>query len=87
MIHTSWAPSTNSSGSIATADSRLATTRNGRRGTRSTIVPNSGANSAGNVSQRKVRPAAPLDPVSVLTHMLITMSISESPTMLAVVAV
>ncbi len=63
----------------------MATTRKGRRGNRSTTAPKSGPKSAGSVRNRKVSPAAPLEPVSVLTHMLITMSISESPTMLAVV--
>ena len=54
-----------------------------RRGTRSTTYPSSGATSAGDVIARKVSPAAPLEPVSVLTHRLSTISISESPTMLA----
>ena len=59
-------------------------TSNGLRLIRSMYIPYSGANSAGIIIQKKVRPAAPLEPVRVLTHMLSTSSITESPSMLAV---
>ena len=67
---------------MVSAERTFAHTRNVRRGTRSTTYPSSGASSAGAVIHRKVSPAAALEPVSVFTHMLSTISISESPTML-----
>src|SRR6478609_8469912 len=83
MSHTWPASRTSNSGSTATAEARLPQMSSGRRRTRSTYRPNSGAASDGSASQKKVTPAAALEPVSDLTHMLSTMSISESPNMLA----
>src|SRR6478672_8644832 len=82
MSHTSPASRTSSSGRTPTAEATLAQTSNGRRRTRSTNRPNSGANSDGSTSQKKVIPAAPLEPVSDLTHIASTISITESPNML-----
>src|SRR6478672_2380518 len=83
MSHTWPASRTSNSGSTATAEARLPQMSSGRRRTRSTYRPHSGAASDGSASQKKVTPAAALEPVSDLTHMLSTMSISESPNMLA----
>src|SRR6476620_5680329 len=82
MSHTSPASRTSSSGRTPTAEATLAQISSGRRRTRSTNRPNTGANSEGSTSQKKDIPAAALEPVSDLTHIDSTMSITESPNML-----
>ncbi len=51
----------------------------GRRGSRSTSIPDSGANSCGNAKAKNTSPAAPLLPVSVFTQIPIASHITVSP--------
>ncbi len=57
----------------------LVTISSGRRRTRSTISPATGANSVGAVKKKNTRPAAPLLPVIVFTQIPMASQRAESP--------
>lgn len=69
MIHTSPEPSTNSSDSTSTAITAYIRSSSGRRRTRSTQCPSSGAARPGAVMMRNTTPAAASDPVRSLIQM------------------